>query len=175
MDRTSTGAPEDFMFVAVGTGIGGALVLDGSVRTGPSGAAGEVGHLRAEAAGQQRCECGGIGCAHLVSSGRAIERSLGLPQGGLQDEVRRGSSSAVAAIVRAGETLGPVLADAATLLDLPLVVLGGGIGCLSPFVDGARRGFARSAMSEVVDTCRIEAAMAGTSAGAIGATLLFDD
>ncbi len=163
--RAAHGQGDDLLFVAVGTGIGGALVLDAQVWAGRSGFAGEVGHMSIGTPG--RCRCGRSGCVALVSSGRALEAALGTDADGLPAAML--SASAAGVVERATDGLAQVLADAMSLLDLPLVVLGGGVARHPGFVDAVGSAFDVRALPEVAATCRIEPTLAGASAGAIGA------
>ncbi|GAB4356114.1 MAG: ROK family protein [Bryobacter sp.] len=61
----------DFLFVTLGTGIGGAVVLDGHLRLGPSGAAGELGHQSIDPNGPL-CGCGARGCLEAMASASAL-------------------------------------------------------------------------------------------------------
>jgi glucokinase len=72
----------------------------------------------------------------------------------------------------AGRALGIAMGGALNLLDLPLVVVGGGVAGLGePFLGGIRCGIAAAALPEVAKGCRVEAARAGPEAGAHGAAL----
>ncbi|HEU4571524.1 MAG TPA: ROK family protein [Candidatus Limnocylindrales bacterium] len=64
---------DDFLYVTVSTGIGGAVVSDGRLLSGPDGTAGELGHVTVDMDGPA-CGCGGAGHLEAVSSGRAIAR-----------------------------------------------------------------------------------------------------
>ena len=68
------GVARDMLFVAVGTGIGGALVLGGRLRRGAGGFAGEIGHVSIDPAGRA-CDCGRRGCVNRYASGREIGRA----------------------------------------------------------------------------------------------------
>ncbi len=61
------------VMVNLGTGIGGALVLDGQIMRGRFGIAGEFGHMQVVPGGQ-RCECGNKGCWEQYASGNALVR-----------------------------------------------------------------------------------------------------
>lgn len=63
----------DVVVVTLGTGIGGALVIDGRVHRGRNGMAGEFGHMQVVPDGLP-CECGGRGCWEQYSSGNALVR-----------------------------------------------------------------------------------------------------
>ncbi|MCV2393762.1 ROK family protein, partial [Actinotalea sp. M2MS4P-6] len=62
----------DLAFLAIGTGLAAGLLLDGRLRRGASGAAGEIGHVTYRADGS-RCACGQRGCLEEYASGRALE------------------------------------------------------------------------------------------------------
>jgi len=62
---------QDFAFVAIGTGIGAGIVLDGHLLRGAHGSAGEIGHTVVEKDGP-RCRCGNRGCLELFASGGAL-------------------------------------------------------------------------------------------------------
>ena len=161
----------DMLFLAAGTGIGGSLVLHGRLRRGARGLAGEVGHVSINGDGP-RCPCGGVGCVHLWAGGRAIEAALGLDEGTLL-QADLDAPDARAALNRAGRALGAGIAAATTVLDVALVVVGGGLASLGDrYLDPVRAGFRERAMPEVAAGCRIEPALAGEAAGADGAALL---
>jgi glucokinase len=62
----------DLLFLAIGTGISGAMVLDGRAYAG-GGYAGEIGHMQIDPYGE-RCGCGGRGCLETIASASAIAR-----------------------------------------------------------------------------------------------------
>jgi glucokinase len=136
---------DNFLGVFVGTGVGGGIVLDGELRRGPTGAAGEIGHMVVRRGGR-RCGCGGRG--HLEAyAGRAnMERRARELDAKGRDTVlvelapaRRMTSGVFVRALAAGDpvaielideavaALGAALGSAVALLDLPLVVIGGGL------------------------------------------------
>ena len=64
---------EDFLYLTVSTGFGGAIVTRGRLLLGPDGTAGELGHLQVEPEGPM-CGCGGSGHVEAICSGRALAR-----------------------------------------------------------------------------------------------------
>lgn len=62
---------ENFLCIAYGTGIGGAIVIDGEIFTGATSSAGEIGHMITHAYGKQ-CTCGGEGCYECYASAKAL-------------------------------------------------------------------------------------------------------
>ena len=61
------------VMVNLGTGIGGAIIIDGQIMRGRFGIAGEFGHMQVVPGGQ-RCECGNKGCWEQYASGNALVR-----------------------------------------------------------------------------------------------------
>lgn len=141
------------LFVAVGTGIGGALVLDGKLWRGASGLAGEIGHVAIARDGRP-CTCGRRGCVNRYASGTALDQ----PDGYLAD---------------ATAALGAAIGSALNLLDVPLVVLGGGVAERGPAYLEAVAGHARrECFREIGHACTFELARGGYDAAALGATRL---
>jgi glucokinase len=121
----------DCLFVALGTGIGAALVRDGRVASGSTGAAGEVGHAPVYPDGEP-CACGQRGCLEVYSSAAAVGRRYSAASGtaGRADEVvARLGHDPVADQVwgEAVEALAVALATCTLILDPGVVVLGGGL------------------------------------------------
>lgn len=142
----------DLLFVAVGTGIGGALVLAGRLWRGAGGLAGELGHVAIDRGGPP-CACGRRGCVHLYASGSAI--------------------AAGAPIDAAAGALGAAIGSALDLLDVPLVVLGGGVAELGPsYVAAVAAAARRECFREIGLGCAFEPARGGYEAAALGAALL---
>lgn len=170
-----------FLFAAVGTGLGGAAVIDGRPLLGTRFAAAEIGHLRVPA-GRGACRCGARDCAETVASAGAIARRY-------TSETGRATTSAedVVRAVRAGEEraraiwsdavdgLADALLAAVTVLDPELVVVGGGLAAAGPtlFDPLRERVAARTTLREPVP---VVAARLGDRAGCLGAGLLaWDD
>jgi glucokinase len=64
---------DDFIYLTVSTGVGGAIMLGGEIVRGPDGLAGELGHVPVSLDGP-RCGCGGIGHVEAYASGTALAR-----------------------------------------------------------------------------------------------------
>ena len=182
---------DDFLLVTLGTGIGGAIVIDGSVYRGES-FAGEWGHIRHDPTGLL-CDCGKRGCWETVASGPALVRLarevMGLnPDGSLAvrfgsdpitgedvtaaadggDEVARGL------VAEVGSELGHGLASLIAVFDPELVVVGGGLGSVGESLLGPARRIAAEALHGGNHRLLppILVAGAGPRAGAIGAAYL---
>jgi glucokinase len=181
--RGAATGTESALGVVVSTGVGGGLILGGRIVDGVGGNAGHLGHVVVDPAGPV-CGCGARGCLEAVARGPAVvhwavDRGWSPDPGDVVDgrslarSASAGNPIAVGAFSRAGDALGIALASAAALLELQVVVVGGGLAragdlLLSP----ARDSFRRHAGLDFVRRCRIVPAAAGGDAGLIGAAAL---
>jgi glucokinase len=120
---------DDFLYVGMGTGIGGGFVLGGAVQRGANGYAGEIGHIIVQPDGVG-CGCGNNGCWETVASGTTITRlgreRLGVDGHGVVAAAVAGDASARAILEEVGARLGQGIAGLVNVLDPALVVVGGG-------------------------------------------------
>lgn len=130
----AAGAPSALV-VAVGTGVGAAIVLDGTVLRGAHHVAGEMGHVPAPGTDGLMCPCGRPGHLEALGAGPALHRRY-LSLGGdpaspdTRDVVARaeaGDPLAVRAVVDAATVVGRATAGVVTVLDPVVVVLAGGL------------------------------------------------
>lgn len=171
--------------MVVSTGVGGGLIVGGRVAFGASGNAGHIGHVTVDPSGPA-CVCGGVGCLEVIASGTAIaawavahgyraDRAVGgttstVSAVDVAEAARRGHPLALAAFRRAGEAIGQAVAGAVTLLDLDLVVIGGGVAAAGPVLfDPIADAYARFATLPYARAPRIVPARLGGDAGLIGA------
>ncbi|MEU4574774.1 ROK family protein [Nonomuraea sp. NPDC023979] len=136
------------LVVAVGTGIGGALVTGGTTYPGPTGTAGALGHLPAPASALvagRKCSCGATDHIEAHASGPAIERTYHeltgreltgdrLDLAAIAALARSGDPRATQVITTAATLLGRTLAGAANLLDPDVIVIAGGVSRLGPLL-----------------------------------------
>jgi glucokinase len=120
------------IFLAIGTGIAGAHVVDGVAFAGAHGAAGEVGHLIVRPGGP-KCGCGARGCLEAVASGAAIGRTYAERTGttataaDVAARAAAGEPAAQAVWADAVDALADGLHATVTLNDPEVVVVGGGL------------------------------------------------
>ena len=165
--------------MVVSTGVGGGLILGDTVVPGTTGNAGHIGHVSVDPVGPD-CTCGGTGCLEAIASGTAIgvwtaERTADRAEplrtaAAAAQAAWAGDPVALAAFRRAGEAIGMAVAGAVTLLDLDVVVIGGGVAAagavlFEPIADG----YARFAALEFAALPRVVPAALGGDAGLVGA------
>jgi fructokinase len=162
--------------VILGTGVGGGLVIDGRLRTGPQHIAGEWGHHAIDPGGPA-CYCGQRGCVEVLLSGPALEGAYRDAGGGAASAAeiaaRAGAGEAPAVVVleRYLDRFGRALANIVDILDPDAIVLGGGLSNLEVLYDRGREAVARYVFNDELRT-PIERNRLGDSAGVIGAALL---
>ena len=143
--RVGAGRPyRSFICVALGTGVGGGMVLDNQLFLGSRGAAGEIGHMTVAPEGR-RCTCGNVGCVETETSGPALTRAAcAAIEGGdgelatlagsrhptplqIAQAAKAGSGTARSIFSHAGTMLGRALAGLICALNPEAVVVGGGV------------------------------------------------
>jgi fructokinase len=161
----------------LGTGVGGGIVVEGKVLTGPNAIAGEWGHnpLPAPAPADLPypvCYCGRQGCIETYLSGPGLVRDHEKRTGkrlGAEDIVALGDES----LSRYEERLARALASVINVLDPDVIVLGGGMSNTSRLYAEVPRLWGRYVFSDQVAT-RLERNLHGDSSGVRGAAWLWD-
>ncbi|MBD8044952.1 ROK family glucokinase [Arthrobacter sp. Sa2BUA2] len=192
--RFGAGAGESrLVCITLGTGIGGAMIMDGRLERGRFGVAGEFGHQIIMPQGR-RCECGNRGCWEQYASGNALgreARELAEANSPVAQELLRsvdgripditgavvtrlalaGDRTAIELLGEVGEWLGLGLANLAAALDPGMFVIGGGLSDAGDLLlEPARRSFSRNLTGRGFrPEARIEKAALGPAAGMIGA------
>ncbi len=176
-----------------GTGVGGGLILDGKPWLGRGGA-GEIGHMVVEINGA-RCPCGRRGCMEAYSGRAAMEaRARKLKDKGKDTDLfklmkergrtkltsavwakalEKGDKVAIELIDEAVEALGAGIASAVNLLDVPAVIIGGGLGVRlgEPYVERIRKAMQPHVFNDANPPDVLPAGL-GDLGGALGAALL---
>ncbi len=149
-------------------GIGGGIVLDGSLMTGVGGFGGEVGHMVVNPRGM-RCRCGARGCWETEIGRDAIIRAAGLSDdiGDVLQVVREaegGSTQAREGLRQVGEWLGLGLGNLINIFNPEVIVLGGHLRYLLPQVSEAVLGRVDQTLAAMRDNVRlVTPALAGDS------------
>ncbi|MHC4223385.1 MAG: ROK family protein [Planctomycetota bacterium] len=115
------------VLLTLGTGVGGAVMVEGTLWIGSTGCAGEIGHTSIRPDGP-RCLCGGRGCLELYASATGVAKTAGTKDSQEAARLARtGEPQARGAFEKAGEALGIALANVANILNPEAVCLGGGL------------------------------------------------
>lgn len=187
------GARKTLVFFGIGTGLGGGVVVDGKLRLGPFGAAGELGHMIVQPHGRA-CGCGNEGCLEAYVSGPALAgEGVRLMRSGqapiLYDivdgdsgkvDARTMSDAAAAgdeAVIGAIETMADYLAIGISwmihAIHPDMVVIGGGVANLGDLLlEPVRKGAARYTTMFSTKDIEIVPSMLGDRTGLLGAAAL---
>jgi glucokinase len=186
----------DVFYITIGTGIGAALILGEKLHRGSLGFAGEFGHCKIVPIGAE-CGCGSTGCLETVASGpnivrRVREQLFSDPSFSISPLARdmegaitcsrifqaaREQDELAGLVLReTGVYLGTAVASVINLLNVEMIVMGGGV-----MTDGevmlalVREEAQKRALPPAYACCRIVAAELGQDAGIIGAAMLARD
>lgn len=166
-----------FLFVALGTGIAGAIGMAGRVESGAHGFAGEIGHIVVRPGGTP-CPCGQAGCLERYASAAAVTeawaKACGDPDADAADcarAVTSGDPNAVRVWQDAIDALADGLLTGLTLLDPRTLIIGGGLAeagetLFTPLREAVERRVTFQKIPSIVP------AALGDTAGCLGAGLL---
>ncbi|KAF4409252.1 MULTISPECIES: ROK family protein [Streptomyces] len=166
-----------FLFLGLGTGIAGAIGIDGRIEAGAHGCAGEIGHIVVRPGGPA-CGCGGAGCLETLASAAAVSRAWAAACGdpsadaaGCARAVAAGDERARAVWRDAVGALTDGLVTGITLLDPRLVIVGGGLAEAGDTLFVPLRAAVRDRLTFQQEPHIVPAAL-GDTAGCLGAGLL---
>ncbi|MET9293462.1 ROK family protein [Streptomyces sp. NPDC003077] len=166
--------------MVVSTGVGGGLILNGRLHPGPTGNAGHIGHVSVDLDGDP-CPCGGRGCVEGIASGpNIVRRALadgwrpgpGADAGAaaVAAAARAHDPVAVRAFERAAQALAAGIAATASLVEIEVAVVGGGVaGAGEVLFAPLRQALRRYATLSFVRELAVVPALTGTDAGLVGA------
>ncbi|MGW1542947.1 ROK family protein [Streptomyces sp. NPDC002309] len=166
-----------FLFVALGTGIAGAIGIDGRVESGAHGFAGEIGHVVVRPGGTP-CPCGQHGCLERYASASAVGEAWAAASGDREADAADCAKAVQSGDIRAAhiwqgavDALADGLVTALTLLDPRTLVIGGGLAeageaLFTPLRDAVQRRVTFQKLPTIIP------AALGDTAGCLGAGLL---
>jgi len=180
----------NLIYLAIGTGIGGGIVINGQLYNGADGCAGEIGHMTVDVNGPW-CNCGNIGCLETLASGTAMAKEaikrvsrggksslITLTQGRVENitakmiahAARQGDSLARDIIAKSADYLGVGMINLVNIFNPELIIVGGGVAGLGNLLlKPARKVMKERAFSLPAHTVRILRAKLGNNSGIIGA------
>ncbi|HET6532480.1 MAG TPA: ROK family glucokinase [Actinoplanes sp.] len=186
-------ADDSMVMITVGTGIGGGIVLNGTLWRGANGIAGEMGHIQSVPDGHP-CGCGRLGCLEQYASGNALVR---IARAGARQEPERasvllelaggdpaaitgrqvteaaqhGDGVARDGFAQIGYWLGVAMADLAQTFDPQVLVVGGGVIDAGDLLMGPTERAYRDNLAQRggFPVAELTAAQTGNTAGVVGA------
>ena len=176
------------VFVTLGTGVGGGIIVEGRLLTGVHGCGGEIGHMKINPNETETCGCGKKGCLEQYASATGIVRMAkkALADCGSSSALRNcevtaksvfdcakaGDGLALSVVESFGKDLGRALAAVSCVCDPEVFVIGGGVSAAGGIIlDVVKRGFAAAAFPPAEGT-RFELARLGNDAGIYGSARL---
>ncbi len=177
----------EMMMITLGTGIGSGLILRGEVYHGSKGFGGEFGHLIINPQGP-KCSCGNLGCVEAYAGTNGIIRTFKeITKAGMKsilketgdeeltpkhisEAAKKGDKAAAETLKQAGFYLGVGLAGVINLLNLEMIVVGGGIAKAGDLIlEPARKAVKEYSLKDPGNIVKIVPAKLGNKAGLIGA------
>ncbi len=190
--RFGAGRGVDIACLTLGTGIGGGLVVNGRLHLGPTGSAGELGHISVDINGPQ-CGCGNRGCIESFASGPAIsamgmkavvqgqETKIATLAGGdlnritpelISEAALAGDRIACEIYEFAGEVIGAGINNIILTVSPRRIVIGGGVAAAGDLIlDPIRRSILKRCFLREAAEIEVVPARLGNTAGLIGAAL----
>ena len=185
---------ESMIMMTLGTGFGGAFILGGELWSGSSGMGGEIGHITIDPEGPV-CKCGNTGCLETYASANAIRRmvsealSEGSASAALEDAVkgmdprdiprlvmqaaRSGDEVSLHIWREVGRALGIAIASLQNMLDVDMVVIGGGVAnAWDLFIHTAKEEAAIRGFKAPMEKLQVKKSVLGDDAGILGAGYL---
>ncbi|MBR5572516.1 MAG: ROK family glucokinase [Oscillospiraceae bacterium] len=177
---------DNVVFVTLGTGVGGGIIVDGKLLSGVHGAGGEIGHIKVNPHETVNCGCGKKGCLEQYASATGIVRKAkallaesekpsalrqfeNVTAKDVFDCAKAGDELALEVVAFFGRTLGRALACISCVCDPEIFVIGGGVSAAGQIIlDTLRDVFVANAFpaSEGTD---FALASLGNDAGICGA------
>ena len=182
----------NLVLLTLGTGIGGGIIINGELYSGPRGSAGEIGHATIDVNGP-RCSCGNVGCLEMLASGTAIaqEAVRRISQGEMSSltkivdgkagnitarevslAAQNGDSLALEVISKAATYLGVAMVNLVNIFNPEMIIIGGGMAQMGDLLlDTARQVVKERAFPLSAQAVRIVTAQLGDNAGVLGAAV----
>ncbi len=172
---------DNILMVTLGTGVGGAVIVDGKMLSGSHGAGGEIGHMTVNKSETLQCGCGQYGCLEQYTSATGIVRMANRKSYGGQankeekltakavlDAAKAGEESAVEVVEEVCEILGQALSNVACVSDPDIILIGGGVSKAGDYlVDCIRKHYKANAFF-ACENVKFALAELGNDAGIYG-------
>jgi glucokinase len=168
-----------FLMITLGTGIGGGVVLDGILRRGRHGFAGELGHIALHRSESWTCVCGEPGCLEAYAGTAGLMRKFAELGGRareireIADSARAGEATGLGVFQMMGEVLAQGIRSIQNLLDVDAFVFTGGISKSFDLIEpSCRKTIEAHSYAEQLARVPLLVSELGDRAGAVGAAHL---
>lgn len=180
----------DVVFITLGTGVGGGIVMEGQLLHGSAGCAGEIGHITVDPEGFE-CTCGKRGCLETIASATGVVRMArhlseeyagdsqlkkNLDNGedvsskDIFEAAQREDDFALMVVDKVCFYLGLACGNLGNTLNPSSIVLGGGVSAAGEFLRSrVEKYFGQFTFPQVTESTEIKLAQLGNDAGVIGA------
>jgi len=158
----------NLVYITIGTGIGGGIIIDKKIYRGSSGAAGEIGHTLIELSDSK------IRTLESLAAGPAIAKAANMTDGEtVYKEAVAGNAMAINAIECCGQYIGLAVANIINILNPEIIIIGGGISKMGKIIfDPINETAKKNALPVALNKLKIVPAKLGVDAGLIGAIAL---
>ena len=158
---------KNVFYLTLGSGIGGAWMVNGQIVVGAHGAAGEAGHTIVDIAKQLNLED--------IGANKFIKKTLGVGSLEAEKKWRSGDKAAEKAFTQLGKNLGVGVANIINIFDPEAVILSGGLSSMAGLLwPGIKEGISEFVLSPAAKETKILFSQLGRFGGAFGAALLFE-
>ncbi len=164
--------------ITLGTGIGGGIVINGTLYRGKDNAAGEVGHMIIDLSSDAPCGCKNKGHFEALASGSAMARLYKLRTGidrtplEVENEAKNGGKHALAVLTEMQHGLAAGLANIMQILNPDVIVIGGGLRRVKMLWQPAIKEAQKLVIYPELKKTVIAKSILGSDAGVLGASLL---
>ncbi|MFC6177707.1 ROK family protein [Companilactobacillus huachuanensis] len=171
----------NFVFITLGTGVGGGIVIDGKVINGVHSAGGEIGHIPVESDEHRVCGCGNINCLETFASANGLVKTISkifeenniekneYTSVDLFEDLEKGNKYAQEALDLTVKRLGLAIAGIINALDVEGVIIGGGLSNAGDaLLDPLREQVAKNVFPQIRGNYSLKKAYLGNDAGILG-------
>lgn len=163
---------ENFIYLTIGTGIGGAIFINGRLYRGIEGFAGEIGHTIVDMRGPI-CDCNAQGCLEALASGSVLKKITGLRGEEVSIRAQAGDQKSIDALKFIGKNLGVGIANVINIFDPGMVILGGKVVKSGKILfDALTDEVKNRTLGYKYRNVRIEISSLGDKAGPLGAAMM---
>lgn len=168
----------NLVFVTIGTGVGGGIIVDGKILNGAHASGGEIGHIPVQAAEERTCGCGNTNCLECYGSANGMVKTMNhLSKNQVVSNtkeifelIQAGDKIAKATLDNTIDYLARAIAGIVNTLDPEEVVIGGGVSEAGPlFLIPLKAAIESYAFPQIAEDFTLRKALLGNDAGMYGA------